>query len=172
LYADDIRKNGVDPKRGRPNVDFGHGFYTTTFEWQARQWARDAYRRKYKFGNPKDPPAVLKFKVDLDDLAPLENLAFVRGSPDNDLFWSFVVHCRASTAAHIQVHRAHRPAPRDWFDVVSGPVAASWSGGFRKIFRGFDQFSFHTVAAAAVLDALIGSGDPQQFDVTLLPLPY
>src|SRR5262245_10748193 len=72
-YADDIQNNGVDPRRGRPNVDFGLGFYTTTFAWQARQWAEDTYRRKYKYGNPKDPPAVLMFKVALDDLAPLEN---------------------------------------------------------------------------------------------------
>jgi hypothetical protein len=153
-------------------VDFGRGFYTTTFERQAFQWAEDAYRKKYKYGKPKDPPAVLRFRVDLDDLASLENLAFVRGSPDNDLYWSFVMHCRASTPANFLVHRVHLAAPRDWFDVVSGPVAAAWLHGTRKVIRGFDQFSFHTDAAVAVLNALIGSGDPHRFSVTVLPLPY
>jgi len=171
-HAGNIQNNGIDPRIGRANVDFGLGFYTTTFEWQARQWAEDAFRRSYKYGQPKDPPAVLMFKVDIDALAPLENLSFVRGSPDNDLFWSFIVHCRSSTPVLVQTHRPHFAAPRDWFDVVSGPVVAAWIHGARKIIRGFDQFSFHTDASAAVLNALIYSRDPQRFSMTLLPLPY
>ena len=171
-HSDNIRKNGVDPSLGRPNVDFGLGFYTTTFEWQARRWAENAYRRNYKYGNPLDPPVVLMFGINLDDLGRLENLAFVRGTPDNDLYWSFVVHCRSSTIANIQTHRGYWGVQGDWFDVVSGPVVAALLSGTRKVIRGFDQFSFHTATACEVLNDLILSKDPQRFDVTVLSLPY
>ena len=47
---DAIEKRGIDPLKGRPNTDFGRGFYTTTVERQARHWAWARY---------DDPTAVV-----------------------------------------------------------------------------------------------------------------
>jgi hypothetical protein len=38
-YADDIIGNSVDVQLGKPNRDFGPGFYTTTLFRQAEYWA-------------------------------------------------------------------------------------------------------------------------------------
>lgn len=38
-HTQTIRANGVDTSLGRPNTDFGRGFYTTTRLAQAEEWA-------------------------------------------------------------------------------------------------------------------------------------
>ena len=130
----------VDPLRGRRDADFGIGFYTTTLEEQAFRWAeRLAWHRVGV------SPAVIRFEVDRDIFASLDCLWFVRGSRDATDFWSFVTHCRTGGSQH------GRRAPGGWYDVVIGPVAASWR---RRLAQPrSDQVSFHTERAAHLLDA-------------------
>ena len=130
--------NGVNVRQGRAHTDFGHGFYTTTLERQARTWASQASRHRRS-----TRPAVIRFDVDRDALADLECLWFVRGNFDVDDFWSLVFHCRGG-------NNHARATNQGWYDVVIGPVVASWTQ--RMIFSDVDQISFHTSRAANLLN--------------------
>lgn len=138
-YANSIVAGGVTVGAAGLRTDFGPGFYTTTLERQARTWAvevADEY--------PGSRPAVVVIDVDREALASLKTLAFVRGDFDAQDFWSLVVHCRTGATDH-----ARRGRPR-MYDVVVGPVASFWRQ--RLAIQGADQISFHTRAAAAVLN--------------------
>lgn len=131
---------GVNVTKGPSNRDFGQGFYTTTLGRQALTWAWQRSVRKRGTN-----PVVIQFDVDRDDLASLDSLWFVRGSFDADDFWSLVHHCRSGRASH-----ARRIAGRQ-YDIVIGPVAASWKQ--RLSISDVDQVSFHTRRGARILDA-------------------
>jgi len=143
---------GVNPTVGKPHTDFGRGFYLTARVDQAAQWARRQFLAAYPGGTKTaggDRPAIVSFRVPLDALSRLPSLAFVRGEPTNDTFWSFVTHCRGGNS---HAHPILLP-PNDWYDVVSGPVAALPLAN-RTAIAGYDQFSFHTATAAAMLNAI------------------
>jgi hypothetical protein len=131
---------GVDVTRGRPAADFGRGFYTTTVLDQAAAWAEYLVERQLP---GQAHPAVVRFDVSRDALAPLETLWFVRGSRDANDFWTFIEHCRRGATAH--------RAGGAWYDVVVGPVTQNWT--FRLMMADSDQVSFHTARAAAILNA-------------------
>ena len=169
---------GVGVRVGSPTVDFGNGFYTTTIWDQAVEWARKVHRkkyprRKYPTGNPADPPAVVKFVVPLLDLAALNSLMFVRGDATDTTFWSLIHHCRGG---HSHAHPDPlRVPPDDWYDMVVGPVASwppkptrplyalgFWDG---SNWQAYDQFSFHTPAAVAVLNKL-NRANTAEFETT------
>lgn len=165
-HAATIQANGVSPTAGRPDVDFGRGFYTTTRRDQAERWARKKYRGLTPHKRAGDAPALIRFRVPLDRLAVLASLMFVRGDAGHDAFWSFVAHGRVA-GSHLNPGRA---APNDWYDVVCGPLAVAWPPSGRVVFPDHDQFSFHTDAAVAILnDAMMGG--PLGFAVTVLPVP-
>lgn len=156
-----VRK-GINPTLGRPAADFGRGFYTTTVRRQARQWAWQRYRALPPAKRKADGPVVLRFRFRLDRLARLDSLHFVLGDYNQDRFWSLVHHCRSSTPAAVRTHlHPGRRPPADWYDVVSGPVAAFWQQ--RVAMVGADQVSFHTSRAAAMLNRLVRSRDPDDF---------
>jgi hypothetical protein len=75
--------------RGKPNTDFGPGFYTTTLRPQAHMWAAQISATR-----PGTNPAVIKITIDRISLARLETIAFVRGDFNADDYWSLVHHCR------------------------------------------------------------------------------
>jgi hypothetical protein len=131
---------GVNVSLGRPNTDFGQGFYTTTSLLQAKAWAWQLAVRR-----PGTLPAVIQLTVGRDALAGLDSVWFVRGGWDADDFWSLVHHCRSTGGNHA------RAVKTGWYDVAVGPVAASWRQRL-SIFDA-DQISFHTLAAQAVLNA-------------------
>ncbi|MGA2064170.1 MAG: hypothetical protein ABSG86_04345 [Thermoguttaceae bacterium] len=183
---DAIEKNGIDRACCAPNSDFGRGFYTTTLERQARQWAWNRFYKLQK-GNRRNRtypvvpnyPVVLRFRVRryslgnpssaLDrGLADLESLAFVIGDYNNEDFWSLVQHCRRSTPTKIH---SHKKGGSGWYELVSGPVAAFWDQ--RVAMDDADQFSFHEKRGIDILNALInqgkgkgtnGAGDPDYYE--------
>lgn len=138
-HARQITEWGVQIANGRTRTDFGRGFYTTTYERQARAWAWDVTRRR------GEKPAVVYADVDRDALAGLDCLSFVRGDFEAHDYWSFVVHCRSGGTDHARSFEGKRH-----YDVVSGPVTAVWGQG--AVIAAFDQISFHTPAAEAVLN--------------------
>jgi len=155
----------INPRAGRVDTDFGQGFYTTSVKRQARHWA---WKRYYdipasQVGPPGVPlqPLVLKFRVNLEDLAPLESLHFVLGDYDDERFWSLVQYCRQSTTGVPRTHR-HPTRSDEWYDVVTGPVADFWRQ--RSTMRQADQISFHTASAVDLLNDLIRSGVGDNFD--------
>jgi Protein of unknown function (DUF3990) len=168
-------RGGVQHRRGRPDTDFGRGFYTTTRRHQAEDWAREVYWDLYTAGNPLDPPAVVKFVVPLAELAGLNSLAFVQGDSTCATFWSFIHHCRAGNS---HAHPIRIP-PEDWYDMVAGPVT-SWPpksglplychGTYNGLdWEAFDQFSFHADVATDVLNRLDRT-NPSEFEIlTVIP---
>jgi|GEM_PF-6741492 len=69
-------------------------------------------------------------------------LWFVRQTPDADDFWMLIESCRRFGATN--------RGDACWYDVVAGPVARSFK--MRTAHRGYDQISFHTDKAVAILD--------------------
>jgi hypothetical protein len=166
--ATNIQAHGIDLTKCKNKVDFGRGFYTTTNETQARNWARILSRNLTPAERLADRPAVLRFRVPLDPLGRLESLTFVRGDPAHDAFWSFVRHCGGSTLAVPNSHlHPGRAAPNDWYDVVGGPVALAWPSDGREVLAASDQFSFHTPAGVGLRQGLITAGAPD-FRVIIL----
>lgn len=151
--GDAISAGGVDPARGRPRTDFGGGFYTTTFRRQAEKWAWQRHALLPPADARRNGPVVLRFLAPLDRLARLDSLHFVSEAGDGRPFWSLVHHCRQGGAGHLYPGRV---PPDDWYDVVSGPVAAFWEQCVAM--KDADQCSFHTPAGAAVLNDLIRVG--------------
>lgn len=138
-HAGEITASGVRIEASRFKTDFGRGFYTTTLEHQARTWAWDVRRKR------GGRPVVVYADVDREELATLETLTFVRGDFAAEDYWSFVVHCRLAGADHA------RPLDeKGHYDLVVGPVAASWQQ--RSLMAGYDQLSFHTRRAEQVLN--------------------
>jgi hypothetical protein len=170
---DAIEANGIDPTIGRVNVDFGRGFYTTTLERQARQWAWNRFF-EWQAKNPSvtgNQPVVLRFRVRRygvksrrsvlnKGLDQLLSLAFVLGDYNSENYWSLVQHCRQSVPGDpakgiVEVVNGHRRPPTGWYEMVSGPVAAFWEQ--RVAMDGADQFSFHQTGVD-LLNALITQG--------------
>lgn len=131
--------SGINISMGSPNTDFGQGFYTTTVKRQAHTWA---WLRSHL--TPGSIPAVLRFELDRDALSHLDILSFVLGNYDADDFWSLVFHCRSGNPPHA------RMSGGGLYDVVVGPVAASWKQ--QLLISETDQISFHTLKAASILD--------------------
>lgn len=131
--------SAISLSAGRTHTDFGQGFYTTTVLRQAEAWAWTLSQRK-----PGTKPAVIRFTLKRDDLAVLETLYFVRGSFDADDFWSLIFHCRYGRTPH------GRKRGSAAYDVVVGPVAASWQQ--RLAIFDADQISFHTLKAIGLLN--------------------
>src|SRR5262245_15421225 len=135
-FASTIVTGPVISSLGRPNTDFGPGFYTTTLLVQAHMWAA-----QIAVTRPGTAPAVIELTVSRNALAQLAVLAFVRGDFAAEDYWSFVHYCRMGATDH------GRPG---FYDLVYGPVAAFWNQ--RMTIAGADQISFHTLAADAVLN--------------------
>jgi hypothetical protein len=128
----------VDPAVCKFLRDFGRGFYTTTNRQKAEGWARNLVLQ-----SGGGVPAVISFMVEREEIAQLDCLFFVRGTPSAADFWSFVQYCRTVAADHNR-------ARTGWYDVVAGPVTGSWK--MQTVIADGDQVSFHTDRAARVLD--------------------
>jgi hypothetical protein len=166
--AQDIQANGVVLTKSRHGLDFGQGFYTTTNRDQAEDRAKVLHSQLPAAARNVQHPALVQFRVPLGQLAQLESLMFVRGDAWHDAFWSLVAHCRGGTAVAPRRHlNPNRVAPNDWYDVVCGPVALRWPPNGRTIAADFDQFSFHTDTAVAILNGVRAAGTPA-FQVVLL----
>jgi hypothetical protein len=139
----DIETHGIDLSYCAVDTDFGRGFYTTTAERQARQWAWDRFY-DWRAKNPTatgNQAVVLRFRVrrytlpsvksDLDKgLDRLSSLQFVLGDYNNEDYWSLVQHCRQSLRAdpakgQKEVVNDHKRPPTGWYQMVAGPVAPS-----------------------------------------------
>ncbi|WP_144428101.1 DUF3990 domain-containing protein [Azospirillum thiophilum] len=134
--------HSVDVGVGRPNCDFGPGFYVTTDLGQAREWANIKTRRLRASRMSTLHPlvaVVVRFEIDRTALSELDSLVFQN---DGEVFgfWPFVEDCRAG---RIRAHGREKP-----YDVVYGPVTA-WPQ--RSILPDRSQISFHTERGSSVL---------------------
>lgn len=170
---DEIEKHGVKPQLGRANTDFGQGFYTTTLERQAKHWAWARFYHPRFSRTSGYQPVVLTFHVERHQLAKLDVLSFQLGDYLQEDFWSLVQHCRqSSTPSSSQTPQInHHDGPHaqhngEWYDIVCGPVSAFWKQ--RSAMQDSDQFSFHTDAAAQLLNVLIHSNDKSKYDSQII----
>ncbi|WP_371855883.1 DUF3990 domain-containing protein [Nocardia beijingensis] len=92
-------RQGIDLERGRGDLDFGQGFYTTTRLQQAQQWAHRLF----------DAPVVLTFRIPVSDIQKLNRLVFDK--PD-ETWVRFVERHRSGRALHD-------------YDLVEGPYIAN-----------------------------------------------
>ena len=138
-----LRTFRVNLSKGNVSVDFGQGFYVTTKESQAHDWANQGASKARTGPSPVDPNSravLLKFEIDRDVLAGLDTLCFMR--PDADYF-TFTDDCRTNARL------SHgRPGPKFVYDVVYGPVRI-WKQ--RQVMGDCDQISFHTRSAVTKL---------------------
>jgi Protein of unknown function (DUF3990) len=122
-------------------TDFGQGFYTTTSEHQAMQWANQQVRRKFVHQGTYDNAIVLRLEVDRNPLADLKTLTFVSSTAD---FWNFIEYCRNGFPPHAPQVQGTQTT----YDVVYGPVSI-WPQWL--VVKDCDQISFHTPDALKVL---------------------
>ena len=159
-----VRKPSLRP--GRPNADFGKGFYTTSNYEQAVRWAHIKQEREesqraivsvYEFDEP-----LLK-NLDL-------NIRLFSGADEPWLY--FVTDCRKSASKRVQNQARLSSAEREQtrpkvksrqhdYDLVQGPVANDkvfttvnlFESGVLsaeaailqlKAYKTYDQLSFHT----------------------------
>jgi hypothetical protein len=117
--------------RGRHNTDFGQGFYLTTYDHQAAQWANGKVRRHLRATGARLRAVVLSFSIDRDLLATADTLAFVAATAD---YWDLVHDCRLGFGSH------RRPGTKTNYDVVYGPVSL-WRQ--ELVIHDSDQMSIH-----------------------------
>lgn len=120
----------------RRNTDFGQGFYLTTSDHQARQWANTRVRRLLRPTGPPLRAVVLSFAIDRDLLAGPDVLAFVIATSD---YWDLVHDCRLGLPPH------NRPGAKTHYDLVYGPVSL-WRQ--ELVIHDCDQISIHDQALA------------------------
>jgi hypothetical protein len=86
--AANIRANGIDLSVGRPNLDFGRGFYTTRDALQAAKWASQHYGAA---------GTVLQFRVPTSMFDSLSGQAFPSATSD---YLDFVRAMRSGGPMH------------------------------------------------------------------------
>ena len=131
-FAANIRANGVDPFYGRPNLDFGQGFYTTKSLTHALERAQQIVKH---YGGT---PSVLEFRVPRAELNNLRGLHFSDAGP---AWQNFVKENRLG-------------APPHGYDIVSGPVWRRFTSEGTPLawdYPELNQTSFHSEAAAKLL---------------------
>lgn len=123
--AQSIRSSGIDPSRFRAKTDFGAGFYVTTTQHQAQQWANQRCRRM-----SSAQAEVLIYKVGRGTMETLRHLSFVI---DDVSYYDFVAYCRSGATNHGPLPR-RRP-----YQIIYGPVSL-WPQ--KLVIQGCDQISF------------------------------
>lgn len=143
----EVRKPSIS--RGRPNTDFGKGFYATTSYEQAERWARI---RQTRDNTSKAIVSVYEFD---EKVLNNPNLKIRRFNGVDADWLHFIVSCRKQKITHD-------------FDIVMGPVANDrlyftinmYENGELteeaailqlKAYKLFDQLSFHTVEALGLI---------------------
>jgi hypothetical protein len=90
-------------------LDFGRGFYTTTNEGQAVQFARKVYERKIREGAGNPGCFVSSYRIDYDAIQ--RKLSILKFDMPNEEWLNFVMANRAEN--HTEKN----------YDIIYGPVA-------------------------------------------------
>jgi hypothetical protein len=143
--ANILRMKEFDLARCRADTDFGTGMYTTTNKVQAEEWARRAaFRVNRRTRGTDAKPHVMEFAVAPEQIAKFQSIFFIRSTSE---YWELVRHCRD------EQHHS-RTGPTHWYDLAAGLVANT---DLLSTIEGYDQLSFHTPEACAVLyNSLVG----------------
>jgi hypothetical protein len=145
-HGSNVHIEHIDLTKGRPNKDFGCGFYTTHIEEQAIFWSR---RIAERYGGT---PSVTQYEFDYEGALAGGLKIKVFKTPNKE--WAlFVMACR-------------RGLEHD-FDIVIGPVADD------AMARLFGLYEMEIIGIDAVVDGLTYKGlNSQYFFKTERALKY
>ena len=129
--AAELESGLIDPAYGRPNLDFGQGFYVSTNLSHAETMAIRTGRRL------GETSSVVSYRMSNTELARLNSKIFV--APDSD--WTSFVRFNRTAGA-----------PLHGFDMVSGPAVGNLSTFQPLPFPQYNQTSIHTTSAAELFD--------------------
>lgn len=115
-----IISNGIDLKKGKPNVDFGQGFYTTPIKSFALNTARNkTMKTNTHKGYKYCYPSIISFDFDEERSSKLNILKFQR----KDTNWAqFVVNNR-NGFEYIKSIESKFHNLYGYFDIVDGEIA-------------------------------------------------
>lgn len=99
-HGSTLRIERPDARHSRANLDFGKGFYTTSFRAQAENWA---HRKALRTGATP--------VVNVYECAELSDAYHVRRFPDDRAWLDFICACRRGEEGYLA------------YDVIVGPVA-------------------------------------------------
>lgn len=132
-----VRKPSLRP--GRPNADFGKGFYTTSNLEQAERWAHIKQERE-----EAERAVVSVYEFD-ESLCPDLNIRKFTGADESWLL--FVADCRKSRPHEYDLVQGPVANDKVFFTVnlfESGVLSAEAAILQLKAYKTYDQLSFHT----------------------------
>lgn len=118
--AENIIKNGILLKKGKPRVDFGQGFYTTSSYKFAKSTAENkAAKTNMHYGEELVVPSILKFHVDESIFRQMNILEF----KEENIKWAqFIVNNR-NGFEYMKDVNSHFHNLKQKFDIVIGSIA-------------------------------------------------
>jgi len=135
-FAKDIANNGINLSKGSGNTDFGGGFYITTNEYQAEEWAWKNFA--------SGVPTLVEYSIPAVDLAPGMLCGHVFSSA-NSSWQSFVL-----------AMRTNQPSPGGaGYAFVEGPLLLNpneFKAGAAPLWGG-QQDSIHTLPAVSIFNS-------------------
>jgi hypothetical protein len=135
-HGSNVKIEHIDLAHGRPNKDFGRGFYTTHIEGQAIFWSR---RIAERYGGL---PIVTEFDFDYEGAVSEGLKVKIFENPDKE--WAlFVMGCRKGV-----VHD---------YDIVIGPVADD------SMARLFGLYEMNIIGLELVVEGLTYKGLNSQY---------
>lgn len=118
--AENIIRNGIILKKGKPKVDFGQGFYTTTSYRFAQSTAKNkAEKTNIRYGEECVIPMVLKYSVNKELLKDLNTLRFYK----EDVKWAQFIINNRNGFEYMNNVGSHFHNLKQKFDVVIGAIA-------------------------------------------------
>lgn len=118
--AENIIKNGIILEKGKPKVDFGQGFYTTSSYNFAKSTAKNkADKTNMYYKQEIVCPMVLAFEVDEQLIKDLNVLRFYK----NDIKWAQFIINNRNGFEYMKNVGAHFHNLKQKFDIVIGGIA-------------------------------------------------
>lgn len=168
-YADHIRKNGIDLRKSRSQLDFGPGFYMTNEVGLAERTARHKTLRENSRFSRQDRAAVISFQV---DESAFKNLCLKKFNFSSSKWLEYVIlnRLRSDLLTLTQLQVSNHDGK---YDLSIGPTAdgsvandvyaigkSASSGGIvieRDLYRRFlpsmgEQYAFHTEKSLTCID--------------------
>ena len=135
-YAQDIAANGINLSKSSADTDFGRGFYITTDEGQAAEWAHKNFWNAH--------PTIVEYYVPLSALTPGVLCGQVFNGPTS-AYLNFVKTMRTTKP----------PIGGGGYDFVEGPLMLNfkeWQNGAPPD-TGGQQDSIHTSFAVSIFNS-------------------
>lgn len=118
--AENIIKNGILLEKGKPKVDFGQGFYTTTSYKFAQSTAKNkSDKTNMHYGENRVYPIVLKYEMDERLLEHLHILKF----KEEDIRWAQFIINNRNGFTYMKDIGFYFHNLKQKFDIVIGGIA-------------------------------------------------